>query len=112
MLIATLATFIVDSYCLIIICWVYSLRWDRTGISSVAIITLSALGISLTLWYHIIYQAGLRILRVYYHLRGVRVSDHKKKKAIIHKPKSSQVVPLKSSSISSIPQQTSLVENT
>lgn len=34
------------------------------------------------------------MLRVYYHLRGVKLSDHKKKKVLIHRPKSSQVVPL------------------
>jgi hypothetical protein len=36
----------------------------------------------------------LRILKVYYHIRGVRVSDHLKKKIKIHRPKCSQVVPL------------------
>jgi len=36
----------------------------------------------------------LRFQRAYYHIRGVRVSDHLKKKIKIHRPKSSQVVPL------------------
>ena len=108
-LLAIVGMFLVDKFILVLLCWVYSLRWDRTGLGSVAILTATTLAISFTLWYHIFGQVRLRILRIYYHLRGVRVSDHKKKKVVVHKPKSSQVVPLNSDN--TLPQQTTITEN-
>ena len=86
--------FSIDNYILVVTCWVYSLRWDRTGLSSIIVLSFVTLAISARLWLNILQQMRLRLLRIYFHLRGVKVSDHLKKKAKMHQPKSSQVLPL------------------
>ena len=81
--------FSVDYYILVVTCWVYSLRWDRTGLSSIIVLSVVTLAIIARLWLNILQQMRLRMLRIYFHLRGVKVSDHLKKKAKMHQPKSS-----------------------
>lgn len=89
-----LGMFLVDYFVLVITCWIYSLRWDRTGLGSIVVLTIVVFVISAVLWLKIFSQIRLRVLKLYYHIRGVRVSDHLKKKIKIHRPKNSQVVPL------------------
>lgn len=54
LLICLFGMLLVDKYIIVIYCWVYSLRWDRTGASSIATLSLVVLVISFRLWFEIL----------------------------------------------------------
>ena len=92
LLLSTIGMFVLDGNILVCYIWMMSLRWDDTGLSSLAVLALTSLAISVKLMLPIIEQSAIRLRKFY--TRCKKRSITQKKTGMIHKPKSSQVVPL------------------
>jgi hypothetical protein len=61
LLLSTVGMFVLDGNILVCYIWVMSLRWDDTGLSSLAVLALTSLVISVKLMLPIIEQSAIRL---------------------------------------------------